>query len=58
MEDYLQLGVFDALAAIAIVPGRPVHACGYCLGGTLLSIGAAALARPQATGRAAARWPA
>jgi polyhydroxyalkanoate synthase len=48
MEDYLQLGVFDPLAAIArMVPRTPVHACGYCLGGTLLAIGAAALARPQ-----------
>jgi polyhydroxyalkanoate synthase len=48
MEDYLQLGVFDPLAAIArLVPRTRVHACGYCLGGTLLAIGAAALARPQ-----------
>jgi polyhydroxyalkanoate synthase len=47
MADYLQLGVFDPLAAIArCVPGEAVHAMGYCLGGTLLSIGAAALARP------------
>jgi len=47
MDDYLALGVFDNLAAIAQrVPKQPVHACGYCLGGTLLSIGAAALARP------------
>jgi polyhydroxyalkanoate synthase subunit PhaC len=46
MEDYLRLGVFDALDAIgAIMPGQPVHAAGYCLGGTLLSIAAAALAR-------------
>jgi polyhydroxyalkanoate synthase subunit PhaC len=47
MADYLQLGVFDPLAAIArLVPGEAVHAAGYCLGGTLLAIGAAALARP------------
>lgn len=47
MEDYLTLGIFDALAAIArLVPGEAVQACGYCLGGTLLAIGAAALARP------------
>ncbi|MGL6111194.1 MAG: PHA/PHB synthase family protein, partial [Rubrivivax sp.] len=53
MDDYLQLGVFDPLAAIArLVPRTRVHACGYCLGGTLLAIGAAALARPERIERA------
>src|SRR3546814_18157094 len=33
----------DALGAI--VPKRQVHAVGYCLGGTLLTIAAAAMAR-------------
>ena len=47
MADYLEQGVLDNLAAIArLVPEQPVHACGYCLGGTLLSLAAAALARP------------
>ncbi|MBS0306202.1 MAG: polyhydroxyalkanoic acid synthase [Proteobacteria bacterium] len=47
MDDYLRLGIFDALAAIGRLHGReqPVQAMGYCLGGTLLAIAAAALAR-------------
>lgn len=46
MEDYRTLGVMAALDRIGeIEPGRKVHAVGYCLGGTLLSIAAAAMAR-------------
>jgi len=46
MDDYLELGLRAALAAVsAIVPGRRIHTVGYCIGGTLLSIGAATLAR-------------
>jgi polyhydroxyalkanoate synthase subunit PhaC len=46
MEEYRTLGVMDAIDAVnAIVPDRKVHAVGYCLGGTLMSIAAAAMAR-------------
>ncbi|HEY8334067.1 MAG TPA: alpha/beta fold hydrolase [Tardiphaga sp.] len=46
LEDYRRLGVNAAVATIAeIVPDRAIHALGYCLGGTLLSIAAAAMAR-------------
>jgi len=47
MDDYLRLGVLDALRAIGGLHGRaqPVHAMGYCLGGTLLAIAAVALGR-------------
>jgi polyhydroxyalkanoate synthase len=46
MDDYLRLGFRAAVDAVnAIVPDRKIHAIGYCIGGTLLSIGAATLAR-------------
>ncbi|MGH8297660.1 MAG: PHA/PHB synthase family protein [Steroidobacteraceae bacterium] len=45
MDDYLRLGFEEALDTVnRIVPDRKVHAVGYCIGGTLLSIAAALLA--------------
>jgi polyhydroxyalkanoate synthase len=45
-DDYRKLGVEAAVASIGdIIPGCQIHALGYCLGGTLLSIAAAAMAR-------------
>ena len=47
MDDYLRLGVLEPLRSVGELSGRaqPVHAMGYCLGGTLLAIAAAALGR-------------
>ena len=46
LADYGKLGIGAALDAIKeIIPDRKVHAIGYCLGGTLLSTVAAAMAR-------------
>ena len=48
IESYYYDGIMDSLRAIsAIMPERQIHAVGYCLGGTLLGIAAAALARDR-----------
>jgi len=46
LEDYLMRGVMAAITAVKTICAHArIHATGYCLGGTLLSIAAAAMAR-------------
>lgn len=46
MDDYLKAGVMAAVDAVsAIVPKRRIQSVGYCLGGTLLAMAAAFMAR-------------
>ncbi|MGF6633203.1 polyhydroxyalkanoate synthase [Paraburkholderia sp. MM6662-R1] len=45
LDDYLRDGLFAALAQVRLRHAQPVHAVGYCLGGTLLAMAAAALFR-------------
>ncbi len=45
MDDYLKLGINASVDAVSrIVPDQKIHAVGYCIGGTLLSIAAASFA--------------
>ncbi len=46
LEDYRKRGVRAALDAVTTIqPDRRIHAAGYCLGGTILAIAAATMAR-------------
>jgi len=46
MDDYRRQGVLAALDVIStIIPERKIHALGYCLGGNILTITAAAMSR-------------
>ena len=46
MDDYLKAGVMAAIDAVTGgVPNRRIQAMGYCLGGTLLAVAAAFMAR-------------
>ena len=48
LEDYRRLGIVQARQAVqAIQPDRDIHGVGYCIGGTLLSIEAARMARDR-----------
>ncbi len=46
MDDFRNLGVMSAVDAVTEITKQPqVHGIGYCIGGTLLAIAAAAMAR-------------
>ncbi|MGJ8561801.1 MAG: PHA/PHB synthase family protein [Litorimonas sp.] len=45
LDDYRSQGIMSALDVVHGWSGQKVHATGYCLGGTLLAIAAAAMAR-------------
>jgi polyhydroxyalkanoate synthase len=45
LEDYLKLGIMESLDVVSnIVSRHKIHTVGYCLGGTLLMVAAAAMA--------------
>jgi polyhydroxyalkanoate synthase len=45
MQDYVDLGVRAAMDHVSGTGAKRIHSVGYCLGGTLLTIAAAAMAR-------------
>lgn len=46
MQEYLEQGPFSAMEAIrSLIPDQQIQAVGYCLGGTLMAMAAATLAR-------------
>ena len=46
LEDYLRLGIMASIDAVSrIIPKQKIHAMGYCLGGTLLTMAGAAMGR-------------
>jgi len=46
LDDYIDQGFMAAIQAVkTIVPNTPINTVGYCIGGTLLAMGAATLAR-------------
>ncbi len=48
LDDYRRQGATAALDAVStIAPNRKIHSCGYCLGGTILAIAAATMARDE-----------
>lgn len=48
MNDYLEMGFRAALDVVStVIPNQKIHGVGYCIGGTLLSIGTALLAQEQ-----------
>jgi polyhydroxyalkanoate synthase len=58
MQDYLQTGVMEAMAQVKLRTGAPrIHSLGYCLGGTFLTIVAAAMSRHGANAPNRAKRP-
>jgi polyhydroxyalkanoate synthase len=47
IQDYIDLGARAAIDVIHKITNKPIHLAGYCLGGTLAAITAAAMARDE-----------